>query len=373
MTSSPPADAVAAVTHPDPYPFYAALRQRGGLSFDAGLKLWVAADAAAAAAVLAEPRLRVRPPGEPVPAAIAGSAAGALFGRLVRMNEGAAHAAPKRALERALASVAPDAAAARTHRLAQRRLGRPPAEWTFELPVTVVASLLGFEDDALPDVAAAVADFVACLSPLSTPPQLAAAAAAAERLVERLQALLQADRVDAGTMAGQVIAAAREVGWADAGAIVANLAGLLSQTYEATAGLIGNAIVAWQRAPQRAADRAFVDEVARHDAPVQNTRRFAAADVTIGDQVIRAGDAVLVLIASANRDPALNAEPDRFIVDRPQRRLFTFGHACHACPGHALAATIAATALQALLERGPLPGWTWRYRPSANGRIPVFN
>jgi cytochrome P450 len=167
-------------------------------------------------------------------------------------------------------------------------------------------------------------------------------------------------------------------------ALLANLVGLLSQTCDATAGLLGNSLVAVMREPAlRAAVRtrdglqAIVEETARHDPSVQNTRRFVVEPVTLAGTPLAAGDAVLVLLASANRDPAFNPEPDRFMLVRARRRMLGFGHGMHACPGQALACTLAAAGLQALLRRAPdldaqrLRGWG--YRPSANARIPLFH
>ncbi len=87
-----PADPLEAVTHPDPYPYYRALAARQPFGFDERLGLWVAAGPAEVAAVLSHPDCRVRPPTQPVPPALAGTAAGELFGRLIRMSDGAAHA-----------------------------------------------------------------------------------------------------------------------------------------------------------------------------------------------------------------------------------------------------------------------------------------
>ena len=82
-------------------------------------------------------------------------------------------------------------------------------------------------------------------------------------------------------------------------------------------------------------------EVLRHDPPVQNTRRFVARDGDVAGQGMREGDAVLVLLAAANRDPAANPAPERFDPCRQERRIFTFGAGIHACPGDALAIAIA--------------------------------
>ena len=101
---SDPADPLAAVTHRDPYPYYRRLVRERPFYFDSGLKLWVASSADAVREVLDHPDARVRPLAQPVPSALAGSAAGDLFGRLIRMNDGAAHAALKAIVLRRLAA-----------------------------------------------------------------------------------------------------------------------------------------------------------------------------------------------------------------------------------------------------------------------------
>ncbi|MDP3829255.1 MAG: cytochrome P450, partial [Polaromonas sp.] len=95
-----PRDAVEAVTHPDPFPFYRLLRQERPLFFDRHLGLWVASSHAAVSAALAHPALRVRPPAEPVPPALQGRAAGEVFAQLVRMTDGSFHAVHKPDVER---------------------------------------------------------------------------------------------------------------------------------------------------------------------------------------------------------------------------------------------------------------------------------
>jgi len=100
-----PNDPLDAVTHPDPYPYYAALRNGPSLVFVEGLRLWVAASAAAVTDALDNRACRVRPPAEPVPQAIAGSASGEVFRNLMRMNDGEKHDMPKLAIQRALADI----------------------------------------------------------------------------------------------------------------------------------------------------------------------------------------------------------------------------------------------------------------------------
>ena len=86
------------------------------------------------------------------------------------------------------------------------------------------------------------------------------------------------------------------------------------------------------------------------------------------------GDAVLVLLAAANRDPSANPAPHRFDLAREWRRTYTFGSGAHACPGVRFAVTIAVAAVSHVLVAGidlePLAAP--RYRPSPNTRVPDF-
>ena len=379
-----PADPVAAVTHADPYPFYETLRAGPPLAWNESLRLWVASRAEVIEALLMAPgALRVRPVAEPVPRAIAGSLAGEVFGHLLRMNDGPAHAAHKPALQRALAGLDLNAAHAAALQVARQVPEQSLSDTLFAMPIQAVAHLLGFAPEALPQVELWMRDFVACLSPLSTEAQLQRASSAAGALMTRFEALAAGTPPRHGTLLAAVLADSA-VGAPLSRALLANLVGLLSQTCDATAGLLGNSLVALLREPGlRATARtreglhAIVEETARHDSSVQNTRRFAAQPVTIAGVPLEAGDAVLLVLASANRDPAFNAEPDRFMPVRAQRRMFGFGHGVHACPGQALACTLAAAGLEALLARVPdldtLHERGWHYRPSANARIPVFD
>ena len=90
---------------------------------------------------------------------------------------------------------------------------------------------------------------------------------------------------------------------------------------------------------------------------------------------MKAADVVLVVLAGANRDPRANPEPSTFDPRRPSRQAFTFGVGPHACPGEAVATTIAAAGVRQLLAGGVKPERLVAhvtYRPSANTRVPVF-
>ena len=381
-----PSDPIAAVTHPDPYPYYADLVATRPIHRDDVLGLWVACGAAAVTDVLGHPACLVRPPSEPVPGPLLGSPAGAIFGRLVRMNDGARHAAMKPAVSavttRVESSVSEPALRWAEHLVRELKPAGDPArvnELAFRLSAYVLADLLGVAPDELARTAALARDFARSIAPAATSEQLARGGGAAGELLDAFRALLAArgatrrpsllDDLDREAAGG----AARDD-------VVANGIGFLSQAYEGTAGLIGNTLVTLGRlGPGASADRgdlgAFIREVVRYDPPVQNTRRFLARDATVAGQSMKARDIVLVVLAAANRDPLVNPEPARFDPLRSSRQAFTFGSGPHACPGEAIATTIAVAGVRALLAGGVEPerlAARVSYRPSANTRVPVF-
>ncbi len=80
-----------------------------------------------------------------------------------------------------------------------------------------------------------------------------------------------------------------------------------------------------------------VEEMLRWWTPVMVFRRTATVEAMIAGVRIRAGDKVVVSFASANRDEAVFADPDRFDPTRQPNPHLTFGHGPHFCLGAHLA------------------------------------
>jgi cytochrome P450 len=104
------------------------------------------------------------------------------------------------------------------------------------------------------------------------------------------------------------------------------------------------------------------------------TLRFAATDVELGGVPIPRAAAVQVCLASANRDPDLYPDPDRFDHTRPNRPSLAFGAGRHVCLGMGLAQAELTIVLEALVERvaelrpvGPIPAVRGRGFRSAAG------
>lgn len=379
-----PDNLLCAASHPDPYPYYAALLAYRPFYRETQLGMWVALGAGAVRAVLDSPHCRVRPITEPVPANIAGSSAGRVFGNLVRMTDGGRHDTLRAAVTACIGAFEHERLAALAHSTAVACLGETGSSsaginrFLHVYPVQVIAQQIGLPRAAASEAVVLIGDFVRCLSPLSDSAGIERSKAAASALLDLLERHAADDRHGA---LPALVARLADLGIAQRITALANLLGLMSQTYEATAGLIGNTLLALARDAQlcrRAAGddtllHRVITEVARHDPPIHNTRRFVAEDCLLAGQALKAGDTILTVLAAANRDPAVNPLPHNFDAERGCITCFTFGHGSHACPGASIAVALATVGVQALLAHElNLAQASVSYAPSVNARIPVF-
>ncbi|GAA4619280.1 cytochrome P450 [Saccharopolyspora hordei] len=137
---------------------------------------------------------------------------------------------------------------------------------------------------------------------------------------------------------------------------------LLVAGFETTVNLIGNGTLALLRHPDQWARlraepdlaAAVVEETLRWDPPVQMTVRIAHEPVELAGRELAVDTPVLVLLASAGRDPAVHPDPDRFDLDRPDRGdHLAFSSGIHYCLGAPLARMEAEIAFRALATRVP--------------------
>ncbi|MEV4357284.1 cytochrome P450 [Nonomuraea sp. NPDC049625] len=82
-------------------------------------------------------------------------------------------------------------------------------------------------------------------------------------------------------------------------------------------------------------------------------RRVALEDIEIAGQVIRAGEGIITVNETANRDPSVFPDPDRLDLQRNPRLHVTFGYGVHQCLGQPLARMELQVAYPALLRRIP--------------------
>jgi cytochrome P450 family 142 subfamily A polypeptide 1 len=96
-----------------------------------------------------------------------------------------------------------------------------------------------------------------------------------------------------------------------------------------------------------------VEEMLRWVSPIKNMNRTATRDVEVGGAPVRAGDKVLLLYPSANRDERAFARADEFHVDRDPNDHVAFGHGVHFCLGASLARLELRVMFETLLVRLP--------------------
>jgi cholest-4-en-3-one 26-monooxygenase len=130
---------------------------------------------------------------------------------------------------------------------------------------------------------------------------------------------------------------------------------------ETTRNTISGGLVAFAENPEQwnrlRADRSLVnpavEEILRWTTAVIYFMRTATADTVLGGQAIAAGDPVVMIYASANRDEAeFGPTADQFDIGRTPNHHVAFGFGAHFCLGAALARLEVAAVLESLLDRG---------------------
>lgn len=140
--------------------------------------------------------------------------------------------------------------------------------------------------------------------------------------------------------------------------------GLLFAGHETTVNRIGLGTLFLLTRPDRWADltaapedrvNTTVEEIMRLGAPGDlGLLRYAHTDLDVAGVTINRGDAVILSINAANRDPSVYADAETFDPDREERAHLGFGHGAHFCIGASLARTELRIVFATLARR--LPG-----------------
>lgn len=365
----------------DPLPVLAALRDKGPVhrvhvpgSGDA----WLVVTREAVRAALTDPRLR----NDIRHSATWETDGGHAVGRNMLQSDPPHHTRLRRLVADRFTPARVTALRPRIETVAGGLLDRLPRTGTADLvsafalplPVTVICDLLGVPG-------ADRAAFHRWSHELVMPTGQEAAAASAAALTSYLTELIAGKtRTPDGSLLADLAAAAGPPDDAETGLAAGELLGmaflLLVAGHETTVNLISATVHSLLTHPDQLAllradpalTAAAIEESLRFAAPAHSGAfRFAAEPLDLAGTPVAAGDAVLVSLAAACRDPLAFPDPDRFDLTRRPRGHLAFGHGAHHCLGAPLARAEAAVALCLLLERHPSlalaadPGsLTWR-------------
>ncbi|MET9226573.1 cytochrome P450 [Lentzea sp. NPDC003310] len=144
--------------------------------------------------------------------------------------------------------------------------------------------------------------------------------------------------------------------------LVATTGLLLFAGFETTVNLISNGVLKAFENPHTVAPlsqspeyaEGFVEEVLRLDPPVQYTIRWPRERVELAGVSLPKGMPVMLMLAAANRDPRVFADPTRFDPTRSNaREHLAFSAGIHYCIGAGLSRIEGALALHGLFKRFP--------------------
>jgi cytochrome P450 len=146
--------------------------------------------------------------------------------------------------------------------------------------------------------------------------------------------------------------------------IAATLILLMAAGFETTRYTITGGLIAlaehndqWSRARRQVLvdgelSNDATEELLRHQGPIHGAiARTSTVDEHFGDVVVPAGEAVVAMVAAANRDPEVYARPDELDLTRTERRPLSFGAGLHYCLGAFLARDEIKLAISGVLAR----------------------
>lgn len=236
-------------------------------------------------------------------------------------------------------------------------------EFAGPIPTVVIAELLGIDADKhaefkiWSDLSVQVG-----FNPFPTDEQVEAAAGAKEKLDECFNEEIERRSKDLGDdLLSEMIRAEESGEKLSHQEIITQCFLLLVAGNVTTTDLIGNGVKALLENPEQLAklraDNSFinnaVEEMLRFDSPVTNSGRIAHDNMEIAGCPVSKGESLVVSLSSANRDPAIYPEPDRFDIERKDTHHQAFGGGRHLCLGAHLARLEAQEAILGLINHYP--------------------
>ena len=235
------------------------------------------------------------------------------------------------------------------------------ADFAVPLPILVISEIVGIP----PEDRAAVKRWCDAFSMVAlnfygsiSDDALEAGCAAVMEFETYLEKRIEAVKANPdGSLLSALVAAEEDGERLSRDELVANVLLLLNAGNETTSILLTNACHRFVREglfPSLRADPsllpAALEEVLRHEAPVQFIGRIVSEPTELGGVALAEGDLVLIMLAAADRDASHAPHPDDFDMTRAPNRHLAFGSGPHMCAGIQLARLEARVAMATFLN-----------------------
>lgn len=211
-------------------------------------------------------------------------------------------------------------------------------QFSNKMTSTLLSQLLGITRTAALEASEKALDITPAFTPIASHPQLLKAGESIQWLRETIGQLVVRKSIS-NKLISSAVTAQKNYGWST-NYIVDNIVFLLFAGFETTANLIssGMALMAEYTTLQRQIKlcddvNTAVQEFLRYDAPTQIIGRVVLNDFEIGDTVVPRGDAIIMLLASGNRDGNEFVAADELRLERSPNRHLSFGAGAHHCLG----------------------------------------
>lgn len=246
-------------------------------------------------------------------------------------------------------------------RVAPRRRIDIIADFANPLPAIVTAELLGVPASDHQQLKSWSADFAEMFGNFQhNPDRVGRVLRSLDEMMRYFRAAIREQHRDPRNGLIQLLVTASEGGsHLSEDEVIANIIVTMVGGQETTTNLIGNGMLTLLRKPDALARlrddpsiiEPAVEELLRYESPSQHTARLAPVDTVLGGKRIRQRDAVMAVVAAANRDPDHFPDPDRLDLTRKDNRHLAFGWAAHFCFGAPLARIEGQVAFSTLLRR----------------------
>jgi cytochrome P450 len=357
----------------DPYPLYRRLREHDPVHWDTFLHAWVVTSYAGSVTVLRDFSADRTPAPEQVKALGLASLEpiAQVMAKQMLFMDAPTHTRLRKLCSTAFTPRRVDAMRSHIQDITERLLddvvakGRMDviADFANPLPAIVTAELLGVPTSDHEQLKSWSADFAEMLGNFQHNPDRAG------RVLRSLQdmtgyfraAIREQERNPRDGLIHSLMTAEVDGARLTEEEVIANTIVTMVGGQETTTNLIGNGLLTLLKNPEQlallrdnpAVIETAVEELLRYESPSQHTARLAPDDVMLGGKLIRKRDAVMAVMAAANRDPERFPEPDRLDLTRKDNRHLAFGWAAHFCFGAPLARMEGQIAFATLLRRLP--------------------